>query len=216
MRRLYKSRSDRVIYGVCGGIGEYLAVDPVLIRIAWIILTMLGGGGIIAYIIGIIIIPDNQEKPSFPKDSSQKQRSNSIWGGILIIVGFLFLFSRMDIVGNVMTGILRVHWETLLGVFIILLGIYLLFRPSSEKVISQIKGARESSPFGSRRLYKSKTDQKFLGVCAGIGDYFNIDPTIIRFLWVILTLASVGLGIILYFVLAIFLPELEENQSTTE
>lgn len=57
-KRLYKSSVNYMICGVCGGIAEYLEVDPTLIRLAWVIFTCLSAGtGIIAYIIAAIIIP---------------------------------------------------------------------------------------------------------------------------------------------------------------
>ena len=57
-KRLYKSSVNYMICGVCGGIAEYLVVDPTLIRLAWVIFTCLSAGtGIIAYIIAAIIIP---------------------------------------------------------------------------------------------------------------------------------------------------------------
>ena len=57
-KRLYKSSVNYMICGVCGGIAEYLAVDPTLIWLAWVIFTCLSAGtGIIAYIIAAIIIP---------------------------------------------------------------------------------------------------------------------------------------------------------------
>lgn len=58
-KRLYRSKNERIIGGVCGGIGEYLKTDPTLIRLLWIILTFMGGSGIIAYLIGWIVIPEN-------------------------------------------------------------------------------------------------------------------------------------------------------------
>jgi len=60
MKRLYRSRKNRMISGVCGGIGEYFNVDPTLIRLLWVIVTILTGilFGIIAYIIAVIIIPE--------------------------------------------------------------------------------------------------------------------------------------------------------------
>jgi phage shock protein PspC (stress-responsive transcriptional regulator) len=58
-KRLYKS-NNRVISGVCGGIGDYLGLDPTMIRIAWAILTVFTAfSGIIFYIICAIIIPQN-------------------------------------------------------------------------------------------------------------------------------------------------------------
>lgn len=56
IRRLYRSRTDKVISGVCGGIGEYFEIDPVLIRLFWIMFAVFGVG-IIAYIAAMIIVP---------------------------------------------------------------------------------------------------------------------------------------------------------------
>ena len=55
--RLYRSRRERMIWGVCGGLGEYFAVDPVLVRIAFVALVFAGGVGILLYLIMAIIIP---------------------------------------------------------------------------------------------------------------------------------------------------------------
>ena len=59
-KRLYRSKKNMMIAGVCGGIGEYFSVDPTLIRLLWVILTVFSGffPGIIAYIICWIIIPE--------------------------------------------------------------------------------------------------------------------------------------------------------------
>jgi phage shock protein C len=60
-RLLRRSRDDRVIAGVCGGLGRYLQVDPVLLRIALVILTVSGGLGVLLYIVAVILIPEQQE-----------------------------------------------------------------------------------------------------------------------------------------------------------
>ena len=57
-KKLYRSRSKRMICGVCGGVGEYLNIDPTVIRLLWVVLSFVGFAGIIAYIIAAIIIPD--------------------------------------------------------------------------------------------------------------------------------------------------------------
>jgi phage shock protein C len=61
VRRLYRSGKDRILGGVCGGIAEYLDVDPVIIRLLWVISIFAWGFGILAYIIAWIIIPRNPE-----------------------------------------------------------------------------------------------------------------------------------------------------------
>lgn len=58
MKQLRRSLENRVLAGVCGGIGEYFGIDPVLIRIAWLLLTLAGGSGVIIYLICWLIIPN--------------------------------------------------------------------------------------------------------------------------------------------------------------
>lgn len=60
MKRLRKAREDRKISGVCGGIAEYINVDPTVIRLLWILLTVFtaGVGGVVAYIVCAMIMPD--------------------------------------------------------------------------------------------------------------------------------------------------------------
>ena len=57
-KRLYKSDKDKKVCGVCGGIANYFDVDPTVIRLIWVIFTLAGGSGLIAYIIAAIIMPD--------------------------------------------------------------------------------------------------------------------------------------------------------------
>ena len=57
-KRLYKSSTDKKVCGVCGGIANYFDVDPTGIRLIWVIFTLVGGSGLIAYIIAAIIMPD--------------------------------------------------------------------------------------------------------------------------------------------------------------
>lgn len=56
-RKLFKSR-NRMLCGVCGGIGEYFNIDPTVIRLLWIIFSVFAGCGILAYIIAAIVIPE--------------------------------------------------------------------------------------------------------------------------------------------------------------
>lgn len=60
-KKLYRSRKDRMICGVCGGIGEYFNVDATLIRLGMVLLACTGSG-ILAYFIAAIIIPDNPDR----------------------------------------------------------------------------------------------------------------------------------------------------------
>ena len=62
-KRLYKSSTDKKVCGVCGGIANYFDVDPTVIRLIWVIFTLVGGSGLIAYIIAAIIMPDEMGFP---------------------------------------------------------------------------------------------------------------------------------------------------------
>ena len=60
-KRLHKSKDNRMIAGICGGLGEYFGIDPTVIRLGWVLFCAMGGSGIVAYIIAAIIIPEYRE-----------------------------------------------------------------------------------------------------------------------------------------------------------
>ena len=57
-KKLYKSSTDKKLAGVCGGIAEYFNIDSTLLRLGWVVFSLLGGSGLLAYIIAAIIMPD--------------------------------------------------------------------------------------------------------------------------------------------------------------
>ena len=57
-KKLYKSNTDKKIAGVCGGIAEYFNIDATLVRLGWAVFSLLGGSGLLAYIIAAIIMPE--------------------------------------------------------------------------------------------------------------------------------------------------------------
>ena len=57
MKKLYRSNTNKMLAGVCGGIGEYFNVDPTLVRLGFVALSFLAGGGLLVYILAAIIIP---------------------------------------------------------------------------------------------------------------------------------------------------------------
>ncbi len=59
VKRLYRSGKERILGGVCGGVGEYLGVDPTLIRLLWILFSLAYGMGIVLYVIMWMIVPRN-------------------------------------------------------------------------------------------------------------------------------------------------------------
>ena len=62
IKKLYRSKKNRIIGGVCGGIAEYLNVDPTLVRIIWVVGSFMWGAGILAYLVCWLIIPEKEKE----------------------------------------------------------------------------------------------------------------------------------------------------------
>lgn len=68
----------------------------------------------------------------------------------------------------------------------------------------------------ARKLYRSRTDKKLLGVLGGVAKYFNIDATILRIIYVLLSIFVIGCPIIIYLIAALIIPEEPENPEYQE
>ncbi len=71
-KKLYRSNENKIFLGICGGIGEYFKIDPVIIRIILVVLVCIGFSGILAYIIAAFIIP---KQPERMEEKVQKEES---------------------------------------------------------------------------------------------------------------------------------------------
>ena len=60
-RKLYRAEEGKMIAGVCAGLAEYFAIDPTLVRLAWVLFCALGGSGVLAHIICALIIPSKSQ-----------------------------------------------------------------------------------------------------------------------------------------------------------
>src|SRR5713101_8120893 len=97
-RRLYKSRHNRIIDGVCGGIAEYFGVDPTIVRILWVLISLLGGSGLVLYIVAMIVMPVNPEhlvQNSTVAQTAGPTERKRYWGIVLILVGAFVLMSNL-------------------------------------------------------------------------------------------------------------------------
>ncbi len=137
-KKIYRSRKDSIIAGVCGGIAEYFEIDSTLVRLLFVLVVLLGGVGILAYIIAWVIIPQNPEQ-TINDDAEYKQsyhtetdgvdnldnHRRNVWGGIILIaLGLFFL--------------LRSVWPRLISirfwpVILIVAGIILMFQSFYRK-----------------------------------------------------------------------------------
>lgn len=228
-RMLFRSPQDKLIGGVCGGMADFFGWDASLVRIAWVVLTLVtGGGGILAYLALWILLPvgtteDGQQKPAAVE---LNERNLSRVAFILIGLGALWLLSNL--------GILPWMWRLFGGVFrvlfwpALLIGAgYLVLRytgrgwkwnvnDSAERVKNEVNGRMPSkndvkSTLRQARqqftLKRSSTDRIFMGVCGGIGQKLGIDANLVRLVWAAFSIGSIGMGVLLYVLLGLFLPE---------
>src|SRR5579864_2243800 len=92
--RLHRSATDRLCCGVCGGIAEYLAVDPSLVRLAFVVATLWGGIGLLLYIVLAIILPVDSSATTIPMSA---ERSRLVAGLVLVVLGGLLLAGNLGL-----------------------------------------------------------------------------------------------------------------------
>jgi len=94
IKKLYRSHSQKVLTGVCGGLSEYFAIDVTLVRLAFVILTIIGGSGLLIYIIMSIVVPvENHPHPSH--QASAKIKRKKLFGFLAIGVGMIILSDNL-------------------------------------------------------------------------------------------------------------------------
>jgi len=136
MSKLYRSETDKMIAGVAGGLGEYFNIDSSLIRILFVLITLLGGSGILLYLVLWLIIPSKVNQGKLDSDTikhnvqEMKERAQSFTSGIkkghkkhdsrnwfafvIIILGVVFLLENL---GLVEPFLIRKFWPLILIFF---------------------------------------------------------------------------------------------------
>ena len=230
---LYRHPTEKLVGGVCGGLAEYLGWDSALVRILWLVATIgTGGGGLLAYLVlwGLLPVGTRQGGVQQPAAIELNERNVGRVATVLIGLGAIWLLANVGILPrmwNLFWFMFRVFfWPALL------IGIgYLLLRGSGNAnlnlnfgdwlsrfqnrmrdvnipsvngngVKSNLHEARQRLPF-----HRSKSDRLFMGVCGGIAQRFGVDANLIRLLWAAFSIGSIGMGVFIYIVLALLLPE---------
>lgn len=214
VKKLYRSMQNRMIAGVCGGVAEYFNLDPVIVRILWILLILLGGTGIFFYILSWILIPVNPHQTSLPPPRNSRQ----IWGIILITLGIILLLTNIGLfpLFDWFEWWDIFSWGTMVSIIIIVIGVLLVINyfntkdvvtePKAEHEVMQ-EAAQPTQRPAAKVLRRSIQDKKLAGVCGGLAEYLEIDSTIIRLIFILITLGSFGLGLFLYIILALVMPQ---------
>ncbi|MBW7888558.1 MAG: PspC domain-containing protein [Bacteroidetes bacterium] len=220
-QRLYRSQSNKVFAGVCGGIAEYFDVDPVVIRIIWVLLIVFGGTGILLYIACIFIIPKKPyqtiETPT-ASETAGNQRSapqspggfRSLLGYVLVAVGIFFLLENFNLFS--LSDFFESVFQYIIPIVLIIAGMAIIYYRQTTPEISHASSettdtGKTEAPPRYRELRRSRLDRKLFGVCGGLAEYFTMDSSIVRILYIILCFVSFGAGIILYLLLALFVPD---------
>ena len=192
-RRLYKSRHHRMIDGICGGIAEYFEVDPTIVRVLWVLITLLGGSGFVLYIAAMIIMPVNPEHVNFvqtPASSAGITDRKRFWGIVLIIIGAFILLTNLGLFAAFHWW--HFSWDIIFPITLIVVGLWFMYVHSQRNQTAAAGTSEQQASFTyqqPRELKRSRTDKKLFGVCGGLANYFGVDPTIVRVLYVVLVFA---------------------------
>jgi len=136
-KRLQRSSKDRVIAGVCGGLGEYFDLDPVLFRLLFVVVTLIGGSGVLVYIILWLVIPEDTDTKGSTEETVSKNvkemkktgekvvnrlhtdQGRLLIGVLLLLVGIFFLVDNF-------ISIRQFFWPAMIilaGIIVIIKGI---------------------------------------------------------------------------------------------
>ena len=77
-KKLYRSQVDKIIAGVAGGLAQYFEVDPMIVRLLFILITVIGGSGVLVYIILWMLLPRNPQEPAIINEEKVKEFANEI------------------------------------------------------------------------------------------------------------------------------------------
>jgi phage shock protein C len=192
VKKVRRSSTDRVLLGVCGGLGEYFDVDGDLVRLAWIFLSLLGGVGILPYVAAILLFPE----PGVPTAEPARPRMARNVGLALAAIGG-WLVVRQFGLEPLGAGALVWPWRTLIPFILVAVGVTLVWPGLRELV----------TPGG--RVKRSVSNRVLAGVCGGLGEESGIDANLLRLGFVTAAVMSTGLAALAYVLLIFVLPEEE-------
>ena len=194
MKPWKRSQTNRIFFGVCGGLAESLGVDADVVRAIWIVLGLLGGSGIIAYAVAIFLLPEGELVPDHVTTS---RRNRNLGLGLIAIAGAL-LFAAVGIpIFPAPVIFIGAAWKILLPILLLAAGALMIWPSAREKI-----GLRRG-----RRFTRSATNRILAGVCGGIGEKLGADANLVRVAAVLLAFLSAGTIVLLYVILVLVFPE---------
>ncbi len=233
---LYRHPTHQLIGGVCGGIAEYTRLDPALVRVLWVVLTMgSAGAGFLAYLVLWLLLPVGTARSGVQSPAALELNERNVWraGVLLVGLGVLWLLANVGVLPWLWAAFWRtvgiLFWPALLiGAGLLLLNnrrdlrsrfaqsreqMRSRFGEGSSRVKESVRLDRESVKSGLGKakaaipFKRSRTDRIFYGVCGAIGQAINIDANLVRLIWVAFSIGSVGMGVLVYILAGLLLPE---------
>lgn len=229
---LYRHPTQRLIGGVCGGIGDYLNVDPALVRILWIVLTLgTAGAGFLAYLALWLLLPVGTMRTGMQEPAAFELNERTIQRAGVLLVGFGVLWLLANL--GILPWLWNAFWAVVGVVFwpALLIGAGLLLLKNQKEWRASFSGWRERmrSGLGQRSgsvkldraslkanlrqardhipLKRSRDDRILLGVCGGMARSFGIDSNLVRLFWILFSIGSIGTGVLVYALAGMVLPE---------
>ena len=186
-------------------------------RVLLLLSTFLWGVGPLLYIAALIIVPENTGE-EVPGEPVEPVNNTLFWGISLTALGAVLLFWQLELFDRFFYFI-DLPVATMWSLFLIGIGgtiIYMQWKvqQAAESDPAAADGKGHSVGDTLIHIHRSVKDRKIAGVCGGIAAYFKLDATLVRLAWILLTIASKGLGVLLYVACVfIFSEETSENQT---
>ena len=198
VKKFSRSKNNVIIMGVCAGIAGYIKTEPANIRVIALLTILFGGWSVVAYLIAASLIPvDKNPAPLSQTEiiSLRKENFKTIISGLLILSGFYFALRIIGITGSSRIFILPNDFIFPLASFAI--GIYfLIIKPSKDEIILSVL---------PEKLFRSRIDKRLTGVCGGLAKYIGIDSKVLRIIFILATLLTLGMFSLLYLILFVFI-----------
>lgn len=193
MTKLERSRGNRVIFGVCGGLARALGINADMVRVGWLLAVPAGGIGLALYAAAYFLVPESTE------DTRKAGEDNAARNGGLFLVALAVLVYLLQ---TGFDALLPWGWSRTWGILVPLLllgaGVLLIW-----------PRARAAVGFSAdRKLYRSVSDRVVAGVAGGIAREAGVDPNFVRLSFVLAAVLT-WITLPLYVLLVLVLPEEE-------